>query len=114
MIRMTLTSGPFVNRTRDVTANDPNALFDTLIGHLWHWKVDYSAATEAEKLAWGLHDVSSRMLLALLEGRKVFVGPNTYTSFDEWEALGDAIEGLLIKLETDTPEGVRVTVVDFE
>lgn len=115
MIEMTMKSGPFANTRRDVTNEDPVSLFDSLVLHMWKWEVHYEKATPDEESLWRMHDVSSRMILALLEGRKVFIGDKVFVGFEEsWEAISDEMEGLLITMEYDDSRGVKVGIADYE
>lgn len=114
MVVMTLKSGPHAGKTRNVTQQDAQQLFGSLIQHGWKWEIDWSKATPKEKFEWGRHELSARIVRALIEGRSVEFQGVIYTCIDQVGAVEDAIvaSGAMVFVEKDDATGVVIKTGD--
>jgi len=107
---MTITTGPYAGRTRDVSVVDPHKLLGDCYRRGWEWTVDYSRATEEEAWRWGREDISLRAVRALVHGRQVRFLGKIYQGTDAAGPLEDAIvaSGRMIALGRDDETGVDI------
>ena len=137
MVKITITSGSWVGRTRffqgeRVVENldplvlgervDPSELFAGFLRHRYSWEADYSEATDKEILAWFRVELVARIMRALQDGRVVrFLD-------QEWsvrknknilkvaQQIEDAIvaSGRMVTIDADNEAGLVIGVGDWE
>lgn len=117
MIQITALTGPHARKVRDATGfPNPLELLREFAEHDWKWKIDWSRATPEESFQWGVADLASRIMAALLHGRTVWFRDVAYrvsTPADIESVAGeveDAIagSGYVVVVETDDDHGVRI------
>lgn len=110
VIKMTLLSGPFADRIREIRWGEvePLDLLGSCVAHQWHWHINYADATPEEAFFWLRAEIGARMVLATLEGRSMFFEGVEHSDPQEFE---DAISssGSMVGIERDDETGFWVT-----
>ncbi len=123
MIRITLLTGLFAGRTREMPASmDPAGMFTSLIRHGDQWKVDYTAGTEEEVFLWFRAEIVARIIRALQDGRPVRFLDQEFRLEPGGDLLsmGQTIEdivassGRLITIDSDDEKGLVIGVRGYE
>ncbi|MDP2709492.1 MAG: hypothetical protein Q8O93_05655 [bacterium] len=123
MIRITITSGRFAGRTREMPASmDPAKMFASLIRHGDQWETDYAAGTEEEVFAWFRAEIVARIIRALQEGRPVKFLDREFRLeaggdlLSTGQAVEDAIvaSGRLITINSDDEKGLVIGEAGYE
>lgn len=137
MVKITLLSGRFKNRTRHFSGTkvvesfnplvlgediNPHNLFLGFLAHQDAWEVDYSRANPEEAQVWFLADLAARVNRALQDGRVVrFMdhewswqpGDNLLRLIGEVEdTIADS--GFMITLESDDENGLVISTHGLE
>jgi len=117
MIQITALTGPHAGKVRDATGfPNPLELLREFAEHDWKWRIDWSRATTEEAFQWGVADLASRIMAALLHERAVWFRDVEYrarTPADIQRVAGvveDAIteSGHMVTVESDDDHGVRI------
>lgn len=117
MIQIKLLSGLFASRMRKISEGiGPREFLYSIYRHGWRWEIDYSAATEAERILWGREDMALRCVRALLAGRPVEFLGKSYTGPGSVGVLEDDIVNSkrLVQLVRDDETGVVIAVAGYE
>jgi hypothetical protein len=122
MIIFQALSGPYVGRKIVDPRVDPLTLLTEFASKDWKWSIDFTQATQDELLEWARADLASRCLAALQHNRAVFFQNTEYRVLEAAQLqevavkLEDAIafSGLMVRVESDTDQGVVIEVVGLE
>lgn len=125
MVKVSILAGPFRGEIRQFEGNrnlernvqvDPAALLSDFVQHGSRWKIDFSAATPEELLAWGQADFVARIVRALREKRPVHFMGRVYTRLKEAGALDDAIaeSGRMVCIGRDDEQMLVITAIGYE
>ncbi len=128
MIRLTLTSGPYAERSRsfsdkiadDGSVVDANELLGSLVNHGWSWEIDLSSASAEESFIWGRADMVARIVRAVMERRPVWVLTRRFEPIGDPSTIVGMIEdeivesGRLVYVASDDERGVVIGAHGYE
>ena len=116
-MRVTILSGPYEGRTREVRDVAPMDLLAQLAEADWKWEIHYEGEPPEVVLEWGRADIAARILRALRHGRAVrFMGRESRAPRREDLArvageVEDAIVGCGFNVTVGADDGGGVTIL---